>query len=813
MRMIQLEPIVVEGVRQGQARALNLQKTADNIKSVVAADLIGRFPDPNTAEAVQRAPGISVERDQGEGRYVLIRGTEPRLTSVTINGEQIPAPEGAVRQVALDVIPADQLASIEVHKALTPDMDADGIGGAVNLTTKGAYDMQTTFKTSLATGYNSLVSGANFQGALTYGKRVGPEGAFGYLFSGSYYRTSRGSDNNEFKWGTEAFGGRDASVLEDFQLRDYLIIRERTGLSGTIDYRYDDRSSLYLRGIFNRFGDQEFQRRLRLRFDKGDYDSQTQVSGARVERKLKNRYEEQDIYSLKAGGRHAFSTLDLDYSASYSYAREKEPGRQDITFEQKKVDLAYDISDPRYPTYSVANGKDLLDPGAFSFKELELEDNLTWERNFMARLDLEAPYTLNAFPGALRLGGKARLKNKVRENNFRLLDGYDGDLTIQDVAGDFESRPMHNGRYTIGKSPDPDLVGRLYQTDKARFEEDVGESRVKTDPGNYESSEDVYAAYAQTRLSLGKWTVLVGARYERTDLVYTGNEVVLDEGGDYLSTQPVQGRNTYGYLFPMTHLRYALDGNTHLRLAWTRSLARPNFFDLTPYRLVNREDEELKRGNVDLKPTTAANLDVLFEHYFSSVGLISGGVFYKRLNDYIYIRVFEEAGGTFDGFEVVQPQNGGKADLFGFELTWQQQFTFLPDMLNGFGIYANYTYTHSEADIIDRSAKPTLPGQTTHIGNLALSYEKYGFSGRAALNVHGKYIHSLGEAAADDIYYDRHVQLDLSASQRIRPKVRLFVELINLTDTPLRFYQGSANRPIQQEFYSWWGHVGLRFDM
>ena len=657
---IEMEPLVVQGVRLGQARALNQQKTADRIVNVVASDLIGRFPDPNTAEAVQRIPGVSVARDHGEGRYVMVRGTEPRLTAVTINGEQIPTPEGESRQVALDVIPADQLASIEVNKALTPEMDADGIGGSVNLVTREAFDAETVLKATLTSGYSSLIADGSSQGALTYGKRVGSEGKLGYLLSGSYYRTTRGTDNNEFEWGDADFGAGDVKVLEDFELRDYIITRERTGLSGTLDYRYDRESSVYLRGIFNRFGDHEYRRRLRLRFGKGDFDSPTQVSDARVERELKNRYEVQDIYSLKTGGRHAFSGLDVDYSASFSYAQEDEPDRRDMTFLQKKVDLSYDISDPRYPTYAVTNGIDIHDPAAFDLDEMVVENNLTWERNLMVRLDLEAPFNLNAAPGAFRFGAKARSKRRERENDSQVMDSFAGGLTMAAVASDIESRPLLDGRYVIGRSPDPGKVDLLYATEGTKFEVDINGSREDTDPANYSATEDVYAAYAQTRLSLGRWMLLTGARYEWTGLRYTGNEVIFDENGDYEATNGITGKNSYGQLFPMAHLKYAIGHNTNLRLAATRSLARPNYYDVVPYQLVFREDELLERGNVDLKPTTALNLDLMLEHYFSTVGLVAGGLFYKRLDDYIFVRVLDEAGGPFTGFAVRQPVNGGR---------------------------------------------------------------------------------------------------------------------------------------------------------
>jgi len=185
--------VTAEPIAEGQARALNQQRTAPNIVNVVSADQIGAFPDPNAAEAASRIPGISITRDQGEGRYVLIRGTEPRLNSMLIDGERIPAPEGDVRQIQLDAVPADQLQSIEVTKALTPDMDADAIGGAVNLVTKQAVG-RPTLLFSASGGYNALQeSGDQRLFTATAGRRF-EAGRFGLLAGFSSSALHRGSD-------------------------------------------------------------------------------------------------------------------------------------------------------------------------------------------------------------------------------------------------------------------------------------------------------------------------------------------------------------------------------------------------------------------------------------------------------------------------------------------------------------------------------------------------------------------------------------------------------------------------------------------
>lgn len=811
VRAFEMETLVVTGIMQGQMLALNQQKTADHIKNVVASDLIGRFPDPNTAEAIQRIPGVSVARDQGEGRYVLVRGTEARLTPVMINGDQLPAPEGSTRAVALDVIPSDQIASIELNKALTPDMDADGIGGSVNLITRRALSGNRTAKLTLASGYNNLMSDGIFQGAVTFGERVG-DGRLGYLFSASHYQTDRGSDNNEFAWGDEDFGSGDQVVLGEMELRDYVVTRKRTGASGTIDYQFDAQSSFFVRGIYNRFSDQEHRRRVRLRFDRGSFATPTTTTDSRVLRELKNRYEEQEIYSLTIGGTQALSGLTLDYSAGYSYADEDEPGAQYMTFEQRGVDFAYDLADRGFPVYTVTNGVNILDPANYAFSEFSDEDNRTTDKNWTAKTSLKMPFRWNGGHGAFRMGGSVRAKDKDRTNNVRIYDGYQGSLRLSDVAGAFEDTGFLGSRYAVGKMPDPKKTGDFFAAHASQFEFDADGSRADTDPSNYKASENVYGGFAETRMDFGKMVVLAGVRYERTDLTYTGNEIIFDADGDYETTRPVSGNHEYGHLFPMAHLRYALDANTNLRLALTRSMARPNYEDLVPYQVVNREDEELERGNSLLKPTLSANVDVMVERYLASVGVLSGGFFYKKLNDYIYTHTFKESGGAFDGYEVEQPVNGGDATLWGFEAAWQQQFSTLPGWLSGFGLYANYTYADSEAEVIGRADKPTLPGQAKHMGNVAVSYEKRGFSGRLALNVHGTYMDEVGDDPADDIYFDRHSQLDLSLSQQIRPNARVFLEVLNLTNEPLRAYQGSRDRPVQQEYYSWWGHMGVKLD-
>ncbi len=809
------ETVVVYGQSFGQARALNQQKTADNIVNIVASEQMGRFPDPNSAEAIQRLPGISVQRDQGEGRYVVLRGTAPRLSNVTINGAQIPSPEGDDRFVALDVIPADQLAALEVTKSITPEMDGEAIGGTVNLVTRSAFDYpKPTLKITLAPGYNNLMEDFNYQGAFSYGRRFTEDGKLGILVSGSYYRTNRGSDNNEMEWGDEEFNGTDRKVLEALEIRDYEVIRDRIGLSSTIDYKLSENSSFFFRGTYNRYSDSENRRRLLFDFSDGDYQSQNQVEQFVAERELKDRYEVQDIYSVRAGGEHHFNKLAVDYSLSYSYAQEDEPDRHDIVFEMEDLNGSYNMSNPNTPTWNITSGQDIYDPASFEFNELVIENNLTTDQNLTGGLNIAYPYLLGGNRGELKFGLKYRQKQKDRNNKVEIYD-WDGadDLTMDRLVGDFEDEDFQDGKYKIGLSPEPDKVKDFFDNNRSDFELEFDDTREDSDAEDFEASEDVIAGYIQSRYDIDNLRLLGGVRIEQTNIDYTGYEVQFDTAGDYASTGKVSETNDYMHVLPMIHARYRLGANTNLRAAWTNSIARPNYFDLVPYRLINREDEEMEIGNVALDATESMNTDLMFEHYLESLGIISAGIFHKNITNYIFIQQYEISGGEYDGYEVEQPVNAGDAQLFGIELSLQRRFHCLPGFLNGLGIYANYTYTWSETEIDGRDDKISLPGQAKHTGNFALSYEKYRFSGRVALNWHGEYISEVGEEAMDDVYYRDHFQVDVSAGYQIMPNLSIFAEFINLNNEPLRYYMGESSRPIQREFYSWWSHLGVKWEM
>ncbi len=191
------EVLVTADRPSAEAEAVNREKTADNLVQVLPDEVIRSLPNANMADALGRLPSVTIERDEGEGKYVQVRGTEPRLTNTTIDGINVPSPEGGLRQIKFDAIPADIVESVEINKTLQANMDGDGIGGSVNLVTKTAGE-RPTVNVSGMSGYTPILGGRGLvETTGTVGQRFGAGKRFGLLIGGSYDWNGRGIDDIE----------------------------------------------------------------------------------------------------------------------------------------------------------------------------------------------------------------------------------------------------------------------------------------------------------------------------------------------------------------------------------------------------------------------------------------------------------------------------------------------------------------------------------------------------------------------------------------------------------------------------------------
>lgn len=796
-----LSSVVVMGLLQGQAKALNQQKNADNIKNVVAADQIGRFPDPNAAEALQRVPGVNIERDQGEGRYVFVRGLAPQFTNVSVNGEQIPSPEADVRYVALDAIPSDQLASIEVSKSLTPDMDGDAVGGSVNLITRTAQSKVPRINASVAGGYNQLMRRANIQGQLQYAQRLGKQEKLGVMLNSSYYHNDLGSDNVE-----------RSPQDNEVELRDYELTRTRLGLSGTFDYRFNPRHEIYVRALYSRFTDREWRRATKFVPEDDE-----------IEKATKDRFEAQSITTINLGAKHTFSKFFLNYEAQYSMGRQNTPYDNEVVF-LAGIPSTLTYGNPKYPSI-IADG--YTDNSAYGFDEAGFGHTLAKDRNLTAKFDLGIPYKLNNNNGLIKIGAKFRSKDK----SYAITQDYYGAIadvpTLDEFDEDNIKKKFLDGNYTLGRPLNVTSFIRYFNANPSEFEASLEDKAIDEALEAYDAKEDVVAAFLMARQQFKKVTLVAGLRYERTKVSYNSKDVVIDGAGDLQEIVPVSGSSNYDYLLPQANVRFQLNRFTNLRAAATFSYARPNFSEIIPAQEINREDEIATAGNAALKPVSAFNLDLLAEHYFGNVGVLSGGFFYKRLNDFIYRRVLFNTPYPLTGtpyinsIDVIQAQNGNTANVTGFEVAFQNNLSFLPGALKYFSLYLNYTYAHAAATLQSRSAdaadpnateKLRLPGQAKHVGNLSLAFERRKFNARISFNFNGEYLSEVGGTKEEDIFVKDRVQVDFSAGYAFNKHWRLFAEVLNITNQPFERYMATKDQLIQREYYRQWGRFGVKFD-
>lgn len=814
----ELGTVVVTAARTGQAAALNQQQNAANLTNVVAADQIGRFPDANIGDALKRLPGITVALDQGEARFASIRGTEPRFNSVMINGERLPSAEAEIRQVQLDLIPSDMVQAIEVNKTLTPEMDADAIGGSVNVVTRAA-PAGFRLSSTLGTGYNWIRDKPVAVGSAVAGGRFLEDRA-GIIASASYYNHDFGSDNKEGVW-SRTDDGR--AYIEEFDTRRYDVQRIRRSLSGGFDYRLSDHSTLTIRSILNSRSD--WENRFRARYILGEPDAQG-VQNTEIRRQTKGggpgsdnaRLEDQRTQSHQLTGEHLLGSATLSWAASIASAFEKRPDERYIDWRVRNVGMRGNYSDEQTPLFDPVNPA-LVEPSRFTLRRIEQAESFTEDRDRNARIDLLLPIGSGSGSTWLKLGARLRGKDKVRENsyNFATPTTSLGNLAALPNA-DYTVKDNLAGPYRYGVFTTPEQLAAFDLFDPARFT--LADQPGEYAAGNFDASEGIAAAYVQlNRQFTASLGVIAGVRVERTNVDYSGYEFNIDDE----SVSRTSGSRNYTDVLPSVNVRWGLSPTTVLRMAVTTSMARPNYFDLVPYREVSLEDEELATGNPDLAPTRSTNLDLSVERYFSSVGLLSAGVFHKNITDFIFHFTQFSATDPVSGAvfsTITQPRNGAEARVTGAEFALQRQLDFLPGMLRYVGVYLNYTWNDSRVKGLDidgrEGEKLPLLGTARHSANGSLSFDAPRVSIRLAINHQSESLDAgeggYNEDAFFDRWADRRTDIDANGSVQLSQRLRFFIEANNLNDRPLRFYQGVRGRLMQDEFYGRRVQTGLKFD-
>ncbi|UIJ46291.1 TonB-dependent receptor [Sphingomonas cannabina] len=690
------DQIVVTGFRAGLANARDVAHKASNHVDVLSADDVGKLPDTNIAEALRRLPSVYLIRDQGEGRYVSIRGVDPILNNVTMNGQTIAVSDTdgeSGRAAPLDVLSSSALSRVEIHKVTLPDMDGQGIGGTVNIVTPSGYDHKGMYlNASLEAGYNDFGKDNRiFAGNLAFSDQFGANDEFAIFLSGEYWFKQYMSQQYTASslWTNDSLPSHyyfPGSVV----YAESVGKKERYGGSANFEYRPDNDAKMWLRYFFTQYNDYRDRPQITLTTaGTRGFNSTDEFYSQRYTASMETRSElqERPVQQLVLGGEHHFGDeWTVAAGLNYTTAKELNPYQryfqstgastdagagQDpgITFALDDQGLARPIG---FNT-ALSNGLTFMDPAFERITAFRGVTSNVLEKTYTGNLDLTWDGELAGHALQFRVGFKAILRDKsVDDTDYRyypletsyLLSSYPGlSQPFSTGRGEpFSIIPGFGGMTAPGRSG----YEAYFNANPGNFYYDPVSSRANSMENDYWLDEDIYAGYLMGEYHITpRFSVIAGVRAERTesDISAMGfvNSVMTDptipEGRSRLGEVPfatsdiidISRSHTYTNVLPALVVRWDVANDWLFRASVTTNIGRPDYTDIAPisqivvsesYDSVNDRvdlDASVEIGNPNLKPYKSTNFDASLDYYFPDrSGSMSIGAFYKRVTNAIY---------------------------------------------------------------------------------------------------------------------------------------------------------------------------------
>lgn len=802
--------VIVSGQRASLRNAIAAQEKADNIISVISSDDIGGLPDKNAAEALARLPGVSVQRDQGEGRYITVRGLGPDLNAVTINGALVPSPEAGRRAVALDILPAGLIRTLEVSKTLLPEMDANSLGASIEVKSLSAFDLPgKLLSANVAASHDEKTGKTSPSGGALWAQRFLGD-TLGVAAGLSAEKRSFGSDN------VETGGAWNKGKLSGLELRDYLPVRKRSALAVNLDYRPEAGNSWFLRSFVSEFSDDEVRDRLTISNIAGGSLAEGATASARAERRIRQRKYTQQVRSLVLGTQQKSGDWTLDLKGGMSRATEDTPeSLNDGRFRATSNVAGIYFNGTQEPVLS--GPASLYDPASYALNAITLQKRYSQDKERHARIDLARKFDI----ATLKFGAKVSRREKTNDTDqwaYNSSKASSGNYWGPGPTSMSEFVRGHQLDYElghIGVALDPFLIrARVAGLDRSK-------ARLATESiiNDYRMHEDINAMYVQNSYDFGAWHILGGVRLERTSFEAAGSQVDSAGSATPLAT-PLRRERSYSNWLPNLQTRYDVDQKTSVRAAWTQAVVRANFSQLAP-GISLASNTEAVIGNPDLKPLKANNLDFGLERVLGNDGVMSAYGFYKDIDNFTYTTNLAGTGSWTGYTTATSYANGDAAKVKGIELAYMQPLRMLPAPFNKFLVGVNGTLSTSSAQIgrFDKASKQQLsrdirlPGQSNQVMNLMLGYETGPVSARLALNYKSPYLLEMGGDILDqgqDRIVASQKQLDFSLSYQINQQFQLTFEAANLNNEKYYVYQGTKPYNVQNEQYGRTFKVSLK---
>lgn len=820
--------ILVSGQRGAINEAIRVERDAETLVNVVTADDVGQFGDQNSAEALQRLPGITIERDEGEGRFVSIRGLPSSFTQVTVNGARVGTSDAGSSTVALDVIPSDLLGSIVVTKTYTADMDGDTIGGSVELKSLSAFDS------------GDDLTAVRIEGSMgEYANTVGPKASFslarkffdetlGVALTGSYFKRFIEGDDLRNEDGFQRLSRNGEFFLYPREVNQRFEVGQRERLGGTlnIEYRPNDDHELYLRTQLTRLEDDDIRIQSQWQTERAtgsEIQAITEGSGQFIDVRQRNQTFFQPTtdrqFVITGGHRNTFGNVtwssQVDFSRSRWTQRDGVRGRFQI--DDIGTIATYDRDSAFIEAFRDRTRPDPASLAAYRFQSLLFIEEVRVDEIFTARTDLRWDASKEI---SFQTGIKIRQRDKSADKEEFNADPAIGGINVTlDRVDPLIQQPRFQ---TFGPFPSLSAARQLYLDSRDQLLNVPGFFRADNSAASdFTLGEDVLAGYLMGRFQLApSFQVIAGVRVENTTFESTGFFLEADgegnaDGGPVIPIFLGTAEREYTDFLPSLVLRWDATPTLLLRASYGKGIARPDFEDASNRQRVGFDTtnpdntRDLVAGNPNLAALTSDNFDVSVAWYPSRTTVIQAAVFHKEIRNFFLdletnnladapITLPAGIDPNFRSIETVI--NGAKAQVTGVELSYSQTFPNAPGILSGLFLTGNLTLADSKAETSRRPGVDLpFPDQADITGNFSLGYEDKRFSLRGSVNHRGETLAGISSTTFADIegfpqdrFRAAYTQYDINIRLNVADGVQLYADAINITgEKDIRFYQGA----------------------
>lgn len=853
------EEIVVIGTRGSIIESRKIERLADGIVSAVTSDDVGNFPDQNVAETLQRLPGVSITRSEGEGRFVSVRGLDPVFNNVTVNGVKIGSTETSDGSVALDIIPSDLLDSIVVVKTPDASYDGDAIGGTIEIRSLSAFDRGDAVRLRAEGGLGDIRGVVNPRASAQFTKLfdVGGDDTFGIAIAASYHKRFVQTDDlrNDEGLACNRAGAPSGSPLADFPCptgffirpeeidqRALISTRERYGATANIEFRPNEDNEFYIRGTATRFIDDQtrFQQEIEPRRATNRLDVRVvgpnsgTLDGIDFERQVFAQVFDDQLYSVAAGGEHKFGSISLSYQADWSEISRTADGER-VRFRERLGLLTFQADGTSVDFTSGRGIRRSGDPAVlsnFNLDQVLIDREVGTDTIYSFRGDVGYELALGGDNSlTLKAGGRFRQRDKdadvdefLLESTSEIIANGGTAIDANPTLADFTQQTIGGTRLTNFPSfPENAALDNLFTTFAANVPNSSDPTLLNSTRDDFDAREEVLAGYGSATLDLGDATRIIGGvRVERTRFDTIGSFVIEVEDEDPIVFAGTAGSNDYTNVLPSIILRHDL-GKLQLRAAWTNAIQRGNFEDINNVQVGGRTDDDerdIELTNPGLEPARATQFDAGFAWFPDRDTSVQITGFYKNIRDFIVGATFNATAagridiGNLPGVNIPLPAglaaddrlfdevsvsvNGESATIYGIEFAWSQNYTFLPGALAGLFTTANVTWAQSSSELEFRpGADLPFPGQPEWTANASVGYENDDFSTRVSVNYRGELLSDVADIPEEDTLRGDFLTVDWTARFTFIPDVQIYMDISNITaERDERFFRGGGDGPL-----------------